>query len=93
MISYALRHESGLYYVCEGPLIRLLEPFGEKRTVRAIAGLAELAHHPDSAPQLRFAAEWLKTHRDAAGLHPARWRSASKHRSDRWRRRFPSQMR
>lgn len=67
MIDHVLRHEPGIYYVCEGPLCSLPETFAGKRAVRAIAGLAELARHPHSAPQLRFAAEWLEKNRGQDG--------------------------
>ena len=66
-IDHVLRHESGMYYICESRLDRPPEIFESRKASRYLAAIELLAEYPSAKEQLQFVVRWLEAYRNESG--------------------------
>ena len=60
VVDYLLNAPNGIYYICEGPLIKLPKEFQSRHANRYLSALELISGYSSAPKKLHFAAQWLK---------------------------------
>ena len=68
LFDYIMNHESGIYYICNGPLTALPDSFMSKQACAYIAAMELIVSYRRNRHKLHFVADWLNLNKSANGM-------------------------
>ena len=67
VLDYLLNNSGGIYYICEGPLIKTPKEFQSRYANRYLSALELMSGYSSAPTKLHFAAQWLEEQRSSDG--------------------------
>ncbi len=66
-LDYVVGKPEGIYYICNGPVLKVPEEFASRETVRWLSAVELLLGYKSGAGKLGFAARWIEENRGSDG--------------------------